>query len=121
MNTLQRTKIEQAERLHNQAMDAAELAAIARLHGDSKSRNLFQQAFALERDAAQVFADEFTFEPSRAILYRSAAALALECGEWRAAEQLIGAALAGDPPEEIAEELRGLLQQVYSVRVQAVV
>ena len=29
------------------------------------------------------------------------------------AERLIAAALSGDPPDEIAEELRDLLEQVY--------
>jgi hypothetical protein len=46
-------------------------------------------------------------------LHRSAAALALECGVLREAERLIAAALSGDPPNEIAEELRDLLEQVY--------
>ncbi len=118
MNTLQPGNIERAQELHDRAMDAAETAAIARLHSEPASRDLFRQAFALERDAANALANAWDFEPSRAILHRSAAALALECGEWRAAEQLIGAALAGDPPDDIAEELRGLLHQVYSVRVQ---
>ena len=120
MNVLERDKIAQAGRLHDLAMNAAEAAAIARLHGEAGYSELFRQAFKWERDAANALAMEYAFEPSRAILHRSAAALALECGEWRAAEQLIGAALAGDPPEDIAEELRGLLQQVYSVRVHAV-
>jgi hypothetical protein len=39
--------------------------------------------------------------------------LAWRCGEYREAERLIGAALAGTPPETIAEELRDLLLQVY--------
>ena len=36
--------------------------------------------------------------------------LALESGEYRIAEQLIGSALAGSPPEEIADELNGELK-----------
>ena len=120
MNTLQSLPveiIEQAERLHDQAMDTAERAAIAKLHQNAQWRELFRQAFTLEREAALTFVNDYNFEPSRSVLYRSAAALALECSEWRAAEQLIAAALAGSPPDEIAEELRDLLQQVYSVRV----
>ena len=49
----------------------------------------------------------------RSVLHRSAASLALECGALREAERLIAAALSGDPPDEIAEELRDLLEQVY--------
>ena len=52
-------------------------------------------------------------EPSRSVLHRSAASLAEQCGEFREAERLIAVALSGNPPEEIAEELRDLLQQVY--------
>jgi hypothetical protein len=37
----------------------------------------------------------------------------LECGDLREAERLIAVALSGDPPDEIAEELRDLLDMVY--------
>ena len=51
------------------------------------------------------------------MLHRSAATLAVECGELRYAERLIGRALAGNPPEDIADELRDLLlEEVYSRR-----
>jgi hypothetical protein len=36
----------------------------------------------------------------------------------REAERLIAVALSGDPPDEIAEELRDLLEQVYFDRPQ---
>ena len=42
----------------------------------------------------------------------SAASLALECGDYREAERLIAVALSGEPPDEIAEELRDLLDEV---------
>ena len=93
MNTIQRvssTDIQHSEKLHDQAMDTAEQASIAKLHGDTRWPELFRQAFAFEREAALTLANDYDFEPSRSVLYRSAAALALECGEWRAAEQLIG-------------------------------
>jgi hypothetical protein len=37
----------------------------------------------------------------------------MQCGEYREAERLIAMALSGEPPYEIADELRHLLQQVY--------
>jgi hypothetical protein len=46
------------------------------------------------------------------VLHRSAAALALECLKYREAETLIFHALLGMPPEEVAEELRNLLDNV---------
>jgi hypothetical protein len=35
------------------------------------------------------------------------------CGELRATEKLIAVALAGDPPEDVAHELRELFMQVF--------
>jgi len=52
-------------------------------------------------------------EPTRSVLHRSAATLALECGALCDPERLIAVALSGDPPAEIAEELRDLLEPVY--------
>ena len=53
-------------------------------------------------------------EPGLSILYRSAASLAIQCGRYREAEQLIAKALSGNPTEEIARELRQLLQNIYA-------
>ncbi len=55
-------------------------------------------AFAQERAAADLVANLFDLEPTRSILHRSAAVLAVECSERREAERLIGRALAGNPP-----------------------
>jgi hypothetical protein len=89
----------------------------ARLKRDNaQSRDLFRLAFERESEAAALVAGDLAMEPTRSILHRSAAALALECGEYRSAERLIATALAGDPPEEIAEELRDLLEQVNFCR-----
>jgi hypothetical protein len=62
-------------------------------------------------------ADQFDFEPTRSILHRSAATIAVECSLLREAERLIGRALSGNPPADIADELRDLLlSAVYSQR-----
>ena len=53
-------------------------------------------------------------EPGLSILYRSAASLAIQCGRYREAEQLIAKALSGNPTNEIARELRELLQSIYN-------
>ena len=45
-------------------------------------------------------------------MLKSAAHLAVDAGELRLAEQLVAIALAGDPPEEIANELRCLFEEV---------
>ena len=46
------------------------------------------------------------------VLYRSAGTLALDCRQFRKAEQLTAHALAGDPPPDIAEELRDLWGEI---------
>lgn len=103
--------------LHRQAMDFAEMAEMAKLRGDSeRATDLFRQAFEYERDAAGSVTADASAEPTRSILYRSAASLALDYGDLREAERLIAIALIGNPPEEIAEELRDLLEQVYFQR-----
>ncbi len=92
-------------------VDDAEAAQRA---GDAAlARERLRKAFERERQAADLVAGDQASEPTRSVLHRSAASLALECGALREAEQLIATALSGDPPEEIAEELRDLLEQVY--------
>ena len=103
----------QTEQLHAEAMDYADQADAARRLGDTVTMlQLFHKAFEAERAAAELLATEFTLEPSRSILYRSAASLALDCAEYREAERLICQGLAGNPPEEVANELRDQYERV---------
>ena len=101
--------------LHNEAMDFA-------LKGDIAAKNnpkgdecicLYTEAFEKEREAALLADFMQNPEPGLSILYRSAASLAIQCGRYREAEQLIAKALSGYPTEEIARELRQLLQNIY--------
>ncbi|MBD2311470.1 hypothetical protein H6G20_07335 [Desertifilum sp. FACHB-1129] len=99
--------------LHKQAMDLAEAAAVARLRGEiEQAAQLTRQAFEQETQAANLIASALDAEPTRSVLHRSAASLAIECGELRAAERLIATALSGSPPLEIAEELKDLFIQI---------
>ncbi|GJD19220.1 hypothetical protein Desac_0621 [Rivularia sp. IAM M-261] len=98
---------------HAVAMDLAEAALIAKLRGDSEQASqLIQQAFDNEQAAAALIAYQLDAEPTRSILHRSAATLAIRCREFKAAECLIATALSGNPPEEIASELKDLLIQI---------
>lgn len=100
--------------LHEKAMELADQAAVARRAGQTDDyERLTAEAMRFEIEAARTFAAEDGQEPSRSILFRSAATLAVESKELRIAEQLIAAALAENPPQEIAEELRDLLEDVY--------
>ncbi|NJL19714.1 MAG: hypothetical protein HC895_01050 [Leptolyngbyaceae cyanobacterium SM1_3_5] len=107
--------------LHQQAMDLAEAAFTAKLRGDTvpgaqsdrtQADQLLRQAFAKESEAAALVANDLDAEPTRSVLHRSAASLAIDCGEFQAAERLIATALTGNPPKEIAEELRDLFIQI---------
>jgi hypothetical protein len=98
---------------HQQAMDLAEAAAVAHLRGAiEQAAQLTRQAFERETQAANLIASALDAEPTRSVLHRSAASLAIECGELRIAERLIATALSGNPPPEIAEELRDLFIQI---------
>ena len=82
-------------------------AVVARMSGDSnRYRSLQQQAFETEREAAELLTDGYEHEPTRSILFRSAASLALDCGDYSEAERLASAGLAGHPPAAVAQELR---------------
>lgn len=101
--------------LHSEAMAVADAAMVARVRGEDAGA-LLRRAFALEAEAARLARQIAAEEPTLSVLHRSAASLAMECGEYRDAERLIGAALMGDPPSMIAEELRDLLEQVHFAR-----
>ncbi|WP_414530776.1 hypothetical protein [Nodularia chucula] len=103
----------QIQDLHKQAMDFAEMAQVAKLKGDSVlALQLSKQAFQKERLAAELIINNLVAEPTRSVLHRSAATLAIDCGEIAAAERLIAIALSGNPPQEIAEELKDLFVQI---------
>jgi hypothetical protein len=106
------------ETLHHQAMELVDRALLENQQGDTAAGlALLKSAFEQERSAADLVADQFDFEPTRSILHRSAATIAVECSLLREAERLIGRALSGNPPADIADELRDLLlNAVYAQR-----
>lgn len=103
----------EVRKLHDEAMALAEMASVAKLRGDlEQAGKLLRQAYGKESKAAELITHELSLEPTRSILFRSAASLAIDCNELREAERLIATALSGNPPAPIAEELRDLLEQV---------
>jgi len=106
--------MEQVNRLHQEAMQATEAAFHARSQGDhAAAEKHLRRAMEKETEAASLVVEHLELEPTRSILHRSAATLALDCREIREAERLISVALAGQPPPDITEELRDLMEQVY--------
>jgi hypothetical protein len=105
--------MEEIEILHNQAMDLAEKAVVLKLRKKiDESTEAFKAAFRLEQQAAMQLKDIYNLEPSRSIMFRSAASLALNASLFREAEQMIATGLSGSPPESIAEELRDLYEAI---------
>ncbi len=102
--------------LHEEAMEYADNAYFARKDGDQEAFLKYSRiAFEKEKQAALSIESEES-EPTRSVLHRSAATLAYDCCEFRDAEKLIFRALSGNPPEEIAEELRELYDKVKFAR-----
>ncbi|MDX2286096.1 MAG: hypothetical protein NW241_18150 [Bacteroidia bacterium] len=99
--------------LHEEAMNVAEHAFLQRRRGlAQEALELFRQAFELEREAALLMAGNLDAEPTRSVLLRSAATLAMHAGSYREAEKLASLGLAGEPPADIAEELRDVMEEV---------
>jgi hypothetical protein len=84
----------------------------ARVGNSGESRRLFNQAFENEAAAADSVAADHQLEPTRSILHRSAAAMALRVGDVQRAKRYVDAGLAGNAPEDIREELTVLREQV---------
>ncbi len=104
------------EELHDQAMEKAEQALLARQRAAyDEAQKAFEEAYENESEAALLAVEEAQPEPTRSVLLRSAATLALDAGKIREAERLAAMGLAGDPPPEIADELRTVLGKCISL------
>ncbi len=100
--------------LHDAAMQLAERGFLER--DSSRARDWFRSALDKERAAASLLTEAGDEEPTRSVLFRSAATLALDCNDYIEAERLIDQGLAGTPPPEIAGELKDLRRRVRSQR-----
>lgn len=98
------------ERLHRNAMELAQEAEGA--PDAARARKLFRAAFEKEREAAELLQDRLDLEPTRSVLLRSAASLAVDCQDFAEAERLLEKGLAGRPPADIAEEMRSLRRSI---------
>ena len=110
-------KLEQAMKCHEEAMDFSGRAQAAQIRGTKKEAiAFFREAFKLEKKAAMLLKDEKTKLVTRAVLFRSAAVLALDCGKISEAKELINFGLSGRVPPQIADELQDLKKEIESDR-----
>ncbi|MCR4316368.1 MAG: hypothetical protein NUW37_08475 [Planctomycetes bacterium] len=97
--------------LHHKAMELADEADLAKRLGNiEESKTLYQEALEYELVAAGKFRDRLDVEPTRSVLYRSAATLAFECCNFSLSIRLASKGLAGNPPAEIRDELEDILE-----------
>jgi hypothetical protein len=74
-------------------MDLVQMVQVAKLKSNlALAEQLFKQAFEKELPAAFLIASNLEAEPTRSVLHRSVATLAIDCGEMRTAERLIAIA-----------------------------
>ncbi len=113
MSKNQIDRLQYIDELHSKAMTHVELAAVYQAKGNEK-RAEKENAIALtwETEAANLIASLVTLEPSRSIILRSAAAIAVDCGEFREAERFIATALSGHPGQEMEDDLRDFFEVV---------
>lgn len=105
--------------LHSRAMEEFDQAMLAAKGGDnSRALYLLGRALRNEQAAADSVRNQFDLEPTRSVLHRSAASLALRVGDVASAKHYIERALDGSPPSEIREELAALNEQVLTLEAE---
>ena len=98
---------------HHKAMDLAARGIYERTRGNhAVATRFFADALDFELKALKEIKEPV--QPTHSVLHRSAATLALDCENTRLAQQLTTKALAENPPHDIAEELRQVLQKALN-------
>lgn len=99
--------------LHDRATDLSQMAVVARYEGRiEEARDLARQAFEYEIQAASLVPDKESSEPTRSILYLSAASLAYQCKNLQTAQRLVAEGLSGYPSLKVEQDLRDLFEQI---------
>ena len=105
------------QELHNKAIEIADSAFILKFRNSLETAiQQFEEAYILEKRAALLAKEQNIGEPTISVLLKSAASLAINANLLDEAEKSICLALCGEPPHEIAEELRNLLEDLYFQR-----
>nr|GFC83897.1 hypothetical protein [Tanacetum cinerariifolium] len=107
-------KMSSAKELHRIAMESLQKADEALLKRDiDLYKESINKALESEAGAAMLLKDKVSAEPTRSVLFRSSASIAISCGKYEYAEWLIIQALRGNPPSEIKNELISLSDGIF--------
>jgi hypothetical protein len=97
-------------------MELFDASFLARRKGDeAQTMSLLAEALKAESAAADTVADDRLLEPTRSVLYRSAASMALQLRDVEVAKRHVQSGLGGAPPEEIRKELAALYEDVLTL------
>lgn len=112
------SQIEEINKLHNEAMDIAEQASVARWKKAPQAELavFYEKVYEKEKQAAQLMQDRYEEEPFRGIVFQTAAYAAFNAGMYREAEKMVNLGLAGDPPSPIYDNLLELFFKLQSLR-----
>jgi hypothetical protein len=104
--------------IHQTASTYMQMALVAQGRGNEpESLRLFELAFEAEKQAALSLWSDFENEPTRSILFRSAANLAMDCKKYSEAQKMIHLGLAGNPCKEIVDELTELYELAHQALI----
>ena len=104
---------------HDKAMNLSQDALVLQLTGQTGFLDMYVEAFEYEQKAALFYVNMLDKEPTRSVLFRSAASLAIQCYKFTDAERLIEIGLSGNPPKIIAAELKALQEQIKTQLAQS--
>jgi hypothetical protein len=98
--------------IHDEAMAKLQLANQVLKKGQPGAyKTMLNEALALEKTAAYSLVNDHDCEPTRSVLFRSAAAIAINAEDYNDAIILAQQGLNGNPFTEIKDELQNLLYQ----------
>ena len=100
-------------KIHREAMKLAEFGLLEKMDGNYKiALKFFKDAYNLEKQAAMSVKKNIDNEPTRSILFRSAASLAQNAKLFLEAENMIMKGLDGYPPPKIKLQLRNVFKEI---------
>lgn len=98
--------------LHNEAMDLASKANFFKRLGDQEAaKEHYEKAFEKEEQAVMILEDKHDCEPTRGVLFRSAAWLAINAGMYEDGREM---AMKGLQGKQLHNEIKAELEEALA-------